>query len=50
VRVALALAALAAAVLLLRPAPAARVVLLEPGTVEIAAPIEITGSRVEVRG
>jgi hypothetical protein len=50
VRVALVLAALAAAVLLLRPAPAARVVLLEPGTVEIAAPIEITGSRVEVRG
>lgn len=39
-----------AAVLLLRPAPETRVMRLGPGTVEIAAPIEITGSRVEVRG
>ncbi|HWQ55696.1 MAG TPA: right-handed parallel beta-helix repeat-containing protein [Bryobacteraceae bacterium] len=47
----LAAAALAAsAVLLFPPAPATRVVWLQPGTMELAAPIEITGSRVEVRG
>lgn len=48
--VAAALAACAAAALLLRPAPEMRLVRLGPGTVEIAAPIEITGSHVEVRG
>lgn len=40
----------AAAVLLLRPAPEARVIRLGPGTVEIAAPIEITGRHIAVRG
>jgi hypothetical protein len=50
-RRALALAACAAAaVLLLRPAPQARVIHFEAGAVEISAPIEVAGSRVEVRG
>lgn len=50
-RLILAAAALAAlAVLLIPRAPATRVIRLAPGTVELTAPMEITGSGFQVRG
>ncbi len=49
-RIAAALAACAAGALLFRPAPETRTIDLGAGAFEIAAPIEISGSHLEVRG